>query len=142
VFSNRKWQQFALLLNLIGSLLLFYSFQATSSDFRLITATTTSAIGGEIKEYALCVDNYTLLQSNAQNEMVLGHRGCTEWANSKPAAVVSIEHRSFIGIGFVFTLAGFLLQLLSIPEPRTIASLRRELKELKLQERTSDVRKE
>ena len=53
MFSNRKWQQFALLLNLAGTALLFYSFQATSSDFKLVTAVGHSVLVQEL--YALCV---------------------------------------------------------------------------------------
>jgi hypothetical protein len=135
VFSNRKWQQFALFLNLVGTALLFYSFQATSSDFKLVTATTKSAVAGEIKQYALCVNNYTLLETNGRTGVGIGMHSCPGWENARPAAVVNIEHPAFEGLGFVLLLLGFLIQYLAVPQPRTMAALRLELKKLKAEER-------
>lgn len=136
MFSNRKWYQAALALNMFGWLLLFYSFQATSSDFRLVTATSNSAIAGELKQYALCVNNYTLLETDSHHGMYIGTQGCPDWQHARPAAVVNIEHPRFVGIGFLFVMLGFLLQYLSIPQPKTIAALRMELKKLKAEERS------
>jgi hypothetical protein len=135
VFSNRKWQQFALFLNLVGTALLFYSFQATSSDFRLVTATDHSAVAGESKQYALCVNNYTLIQTDSRTGVLLGHASCPDWAHARPAAVVNIEHPAFEGLGFVLLLLGFLIQYLSVPQPKTIAQIRAELKLLQAQEK-------
>jgi hypothetical protein len=135
VFSNRKWYQTALALNLLGSLLLFYSFQATSSDFRLVSATSNSTIAGELKQYALCVNDYTLLETDSHHGVAIGSMGCPDWEHARPAAVVNIEHPRFVGIGFILMLSGFLLQYLSVPQPKTIASLRKELKEIKMAER-------
>ena len=76
MFSNPKWQRIALILNLAGTALLFYSFQATSSDFRLVTATSRSVLTpGEFKQYALCVNNYTILQTDSQHGMKIGSMG-------------------------------------------------------------------
>lgn len=133
MFSNRKWQQFALILNLLGTLLLFFSFQATSSDFKLVTAKEPSVFG-TITRYALCVNNYTLIESDSRHGIIMGHASCPSWEQARPAAVVNIEHPTFEGIGFILLLAGFLLQYLSIPQPKTIQELRKELKALKLQE--------
>jgi hypothetical protein len=134
VFSNRKWQQIALILNLAGTALLFYSFQATSSDFRLVTATTHSVMG-EFHQYALCVNNYTVVETDSQHGIRLGQINCPDWAHSKPAAVVNIEHPTFVGIGFIILLAGFLLQYLSIPQAKTMAQLRAELKAARMTDR-------
>lgn len=132
MFSNRKWQQVALLLNLAGTALLFYSFQATSSDIRVVTATTKSVLSQEpFKQYALCVNNFTILQTDSKHGVQIGHVGCPEWERSKPAAVVNIEHPTFVGIGFLILMGGFLIQYLSVPQPRTIAQIRQELKILK-----------
>jgi hypothetical protein len=131
VFSTRKWQQRALILNLVGTALLFYSFQATSSDFHLVTAKTHSAIAGEITHYALCVNNYTLLESDSKNGLIMGSKGCPSWEQSRPAAVVNIEHPAFEGLGFTILLLGFLIQYLAVPQPRTIQEMRDELRILK-----------
>lgn len=134
MFSTRKWQQFALFLNLVGTALLFFSFQATSSDFRLVTAKTHSAVAGEMDEYALCVNNYTLLATDAHSGLYLGRRGCPDWSHARPAAVVNIEYPVLEGLGFVILLLGFLIQYLAVPQPKTIQQLRQELKALKLRE--------
>jgi hypothetical protein len=136
VFSNRKWQQFALILNLVGTALLFYSFQATSSDFRLVTAVSKSVLTKEdIKQYALCVNDYALIVSDSKSGIIMGHRGCPDWEHAKPAAVVNIEHPTFEGLGFLILLAGFLLQYLAVPQPKTIAQIREELKRLKAEQK-------
>jgi hypothetical protein len=148
VFSSRKWQQFALFLNLLGTALLFYSFQATSSDFKLVTAKPEASVldkdpyaiqatgvGNGTTNYALCVNNYTLIMSDAKSGVSVGHHGCPDWEHARPAAVVSIEHPRFEGLGFLLLMAGFFIQYLSVPQPRTIAELRKELKVLKAQEK-------
>ena len=135
MFSNRKWQQFALFLNLVGTAVLFYSFQATSSDFKLVTDVSESAIGGEIKQYALCVNNYTLLETDSHRSVSIGHQGCPNWQSARPAAVVNVEHPAFIEIGFITLLLGYLIQYLAVPQPKTVAALRLELKMLKAKER-------
>jgi hypothetical protein len=129
VFSNRKWQQRALILNLLGTALLFYSFQATSSDFKLVTAKSDSATGGTL--YALCVDNYTLLATDAHSGILMGHKECPSWDKARPAAVVNIEHPAFEGLGFILLLAGFLVQYLSVPQPQTIHQIREEVRVLR-----------
>jgi hypothetical protein len=132
VFSNRKWQQFALILNLAGTALLFYSFQATSSDFRLVTSISKSVIlSKEIRRYALCVNNYALVETDSEHGILIGHENCPDWEHAKPAAVVNIEHPTFVGIGFVILIAGFFVQYLAVPQPKTVAQLRAELKSLK-----------
>jgi hypothetical protein len=133
VFSNPKWQRFALILNLAETAILFYSFQATSSDFRLVTTKIDSVmnVGGEFKQYALCVNNFTLIHTDSRHGMEIGIKGCPDWENSRPAAVVNVEHPIFVGIGFVTLLAGFFIQYLSVPQPKTISEIRNELKDAK-----------
>jgi hypothetical protein len=115
--------------------MLFYSFQATSSDFHLVTAKTHSVLIGDITHYALCVNNYTLLETDSKNGIMIGTPGCPSWADSRPAAVVNIEHPAFEGLGFILLLLGFLIQYLAVPQPKTVAALRMELKKLKAEER-------
>ncbi len=139
MFSNRKWQQFALFLNLVGTAMLFYSFQATSSDIRLVTATSRSVLSAEpLKQYALCVNNYTMIETDSRSSVRIGSNGCPDWEKSKPAAVVNVEHPRFVGLGFVILMAGFLLQYFSVPQPKTIAQLRMELKKLKTEAKSAN----
>jgi hypothetical protein len=141
VLANPKWQKAALVLNLVGTGVLFYSFQATSSDFRLVTAplqrgqrlpiaAVVAGSGGNLgdRQYALCVNNYTLLSSDVASGIRLAYRGCPSWQDAKPAAVVSIEHPRFEGLGFFLLILGFGLQYFAVPQPATIAYLHNELK--------------
>jgi hypothetical protein len=122
VFATRGWMRFALLLNLFGTVLLFLSFQATSSNFRLITTSQGDS--------ALCVDQRALIISYAVRGMSIGTMDCPDWQNARPAAVVNVERPSFVTLGFICTTLGFLLQFLSIPTAKTIHDIRKELKEL------------
>jgi hypothetical protein len=149
VLANPKWQKAALALNLVGTIVLFYSFQATSSDFRLVTApyVPPTMPAGSIppkgfvpppqgsKQYALCVNNFTLIQSDGRNSVLMGHRGCPDWENSRPAAVVNIEHPTFEGLGFLLLITGFTLQYFSVPQAATVAHLRQQIKMAQIQER-------
>jgi hypothetical protein len=71
VFANRKWAQFALILNLAGTVALFYSFQATSSNFRLITLVTNSALGTS-EQSALCVYGQTMMSAQKSGSWTIG----------------------------------------------------------------------
>jgi hypothetical protein len=137
VLSNPKLQKAALFLNLLGAILLFYSFQATSSDFKLITTSSKSVLP-DSKQYALCVNDYALIVSDGKNGISLGHPGCPDWEDARPAAVVSIEHPWFEKAGFSLLILGFLLQCFPVPQAETVAHLRKQLKSAKLRE---DVKK-
>jgi hypothetical protein len=90
VFASRKWTRIALALNLAGTLLLFYSFQATSSSFRLISRSQPGVMGS-YTEYAICVKDFTLLQTIGHG-VGIGHLGCPTSEDDRPAAVVNTEH--------------------------------------------------
>ena len=124
MFATRGWARFALLCNLLGTVLLFLSFQATSSDFKLITTSDGRS--------ALCVHNRALLIFLPNGGWQLGARECPEWEHARPAAVVNIERPMFVTIGFSLTTLGFLLQFLSLPSPKTIAQMRADLKAARL----------
>jgi hypothetical protein len=111
-----------LALNLAGSVLLFLSFQATSSNVKIVTTKDGRT--------ALCVDGRGLIESGARGFGV-GMSKCPDWENAKPAAVVNIEYPFMVTLGFSLTLAGFLIQYLSVPDPRTIDALRAEITTLK-----------
>ena len=65
----------------------------------------------------------------------MGGSECPDWENSKAAAVVNIEHPMFEGLGFTLLVLGFALQYLAVPQPKTVAALRMELKKIKAQEK-------
>lgn len=140
MFGSRKWTRIALALNLAGMILLFYSFQATSSSFRLIKRPTGGTFQSKY-DYEICVENYTLLSTDANGDLTLGHYGCPVTKDDRRAAVVNTEHPDFITLGFLLIVAGFIIQFFAVPEPRTIAQLRHEIKTLKKEEKLK-IRKE
>jgi hypothetical protein len=132
VFSSRGWTKFALATNLLGTLLLFYSFQATSSSFRLINRPN----GPFGQSYEICVGDFTLLTTDGRGSVGLGHKGCPIAANDRPAAVVNIEKPEFVTLGFLLIVAGFIVQFFAVPEPVSIAELRKQVKALKKLQRS------
>jgi hypothetical protein len=96
----------------------------------------TNAFGIDT-EYAICVQDFTLLKTNGANGIALGYRGCPTSVDDRPAAVVNTEHPSFITLGFCMILAGFAIQYFAVPEPKTIAQLRQEIKALRMRERAN-----
>lgn len=132
MFSNRKWTRIALVMNLIGWVCLFLSFQATSSNFKLVTAPDGRS--------ALCVNGSALLVSLPNGGTGIGYKECPDWEHARPAAVVNIEMPSLVTAGFFFITAGFLLQFLAIPSTRTIAQMRQELKKAQMQSKMDKAR--
>jgi hypothetical protein len=120
VFASRGWMRFALLLNLFGTALLFYSFQATSSNVRIVTAPD----GTE----ALCMNQTALFILRARGSEIGMIGPCPDQPNSRAIAVVNIEYPILVTIGFLILVSGFLVQVLSIPGTKTIAQMRKELK--------------
>jgi hypothetical protein len=80
------------------------------------------------------VKDFTLLQTNGQG-ISLGHRGCATSEDDRPAAVVNTEHPSFITLGFLMIVTGFIIQFFAVPEPKNIAQLRKEIKVMKMKEK-------
>ena len=136
MFSNRKWTQAALILNLLGTVALFYSFQATSSNFRLVThkADSVLAAPGD-EESALCVYGHAMMVAGKRGGWTIGGGPCPDWEHAKAAAVVNIEHPVFEGLGFALLIFGFALQYFAVPQPKTVAQMREELKRLKAEQK-------
>jgi len=120
----------ALILNLVGTVTLFLSFQATSSNFRLITTKDGKS--------ALCVDQRAMLIALPGGGWTIGSQQCPDWENARPAAVVNIEKPGFVTLGFILTTLGFLLQFLSFPSPKSAAQMRIELKAAERAERKAE----
>ncbi len=120
--------------NLLGTVALFYSFQATSSNFRLVTVNDTSP-GSLGEQSALCVYGHSMMTAGARGGWTIGGGPCPDWEHSRAAAVVNIEHPWLEGVGFLLLMGGFLLQLLSVPSPRTIVQLREEMKVIRKEEK-------
>jgi hypothetical protein len=118
VFSNRKWMRIALFLNLLGTVLLYLSFQATSSTVKIVRTTDgrTALCMGEIGVFA-----------NKGNVVEFG-LGCPDPTNARPIAIVTVEKPALIYIGFALLTLGFLTQLLSVPSPKTLAQMRADVK--------------
>ena len=140
MFGSRKWTRLALALNLTGTLLLFLSFQATSSSFRLIKRHVSEHFKGEI-EYSICVEDYTLLSTSGHGGLFMGGaQGCPIAQDDRRAAVVNTEHPLFITTGFSLIVIGFIIQFFAVPEPKTVAELRYQIKMLKIKEKAEEER--
>lgn len=66
---------------------------------------------------------------------MIGHEGCPAAQQARPAAVVNVEHPCFVTVGFLLIVFGFIIQFFAVPEPKSIAGLRKEIKLLKMQEK-------
>jgi hypothetical protein len=91
MFSGPLFASFALIANLVGTVLLFYSFQATSSAFRLIKRD----LGNAQLEYRICADELTLSKADTRGNMIMNLGPCPPSLDQRPAAIVTIEHESF-----------------------------------------------
>lgn len=103
-----QWSRLSASLNLVGSLLLFFSFQATSTDFLLVTNPDGQS--------ALCVGKAALFVLTLDRGLKMG-TGCPEWQSGKPTAVVNTEHPKFAFWGLLMILVGFVSQYLGIERP-------------------------
>jgi hypothetical protein len=124
VLGSRKWQKVGLAANLAGAVLLWLSFQATSSNLKIVTTTDHRT--------ALCAAGRALIVDDPlHGGTAFGVARCPEWENARPAAVVNVELPFLVTLGFILLLLGFAVQYFSIPNPETIEHLREELKLLR-----------
>jgi hypothetical protein len=123
VFASKTWARIGLALNVAGAICLFYAFQATSSNFRLITTSSGDS--------ALCVEQRAMMIASKDGGWVIGAMSCPDWVNAKPAAVVNIEKPILVTVGLLSTLAGFTLQFFTIPNDLTEDEINRNLRLLR-----------
>jgi hypothetical protein len=104
--------QLSAALNLLGSLLVFASFQATSTKLLLVT--------GNGKEIAFCIGDRAVFGLSPDGRgMMMGYR-CPTGDTAKPAAVVNTDAPWMAISGWMILAAGFGLQFFSIEKPKEI----------------------
>ena len=145
--EDPRWARTALLLNLVGTILLALSFQATSSDFRFVTAKNFSVPGNYGPRsamhfdtvFALCTNDRTLIaegkESSKLPSLILSAPGCPNSEIAKSAAVVNTEHPSFLYLGLICSAVGFFIQLLIVPRRKTLAELNEDMRILRKQKK-------
>ena len=107
MFASRGWMRFALFCNLLGALLLFLSFQATSSNVKLISFSNGRTV--------LCTNGRSVLDVTPNAFSLRAAVECPDQGNAKPIALVTIEYPKMVTAGFILTLLGFTLQWFSFP---------------------------
>jgi hypothetical protein len=119
--------QLSAALVVIGSFLVFYAFQATSTGFLVYTHGTRG-------ESAMCVGDppHSMLAIGADGELIMGmrdfDRSCSQ---GKKFAVVNTDSPRLATIGWILLLLGFVLQIVSTPRPVLTAPDRKRLRKLK-----------
>jgi hypothetical protein len=112
---------------LIGSFLVFYAFQATSTEFLVYTHGTHG-------ESSMCVGDppHSMLALGADGELILGmrdfDRSCSQGKNF---AVINTDSPHLATIGWILLLLGFVLQIVSTQRPVLTVLDRRRLKKLR-----------
>jgi hypothetical protein len=104
ILASRRWMRFALFCNLLGTLLIFLSFQAMSSDVKLLSSNNGTAF---------CAYGEAVLIANNSNVAVGGH--CPDWPQSRATPLLSVEHPRTAILGFSLMLLGFFLQWFALP---------------------------
>jgi hypothetical protein len=103
-------------LNLAGSLLVFLSFQATSTRLVLVTSSDKSD-----KTAAFCIGDTALFRLSSDGHGVGLGTSCPQSENMKPAAVVNTEYPWMAKLGWFLLLFGIGLQVYSI-EPSKLTN--------------------
>jgi len=114
--STYNLARLSAVLNIVGSILLFFSFQATSTKF-LIVPTNDGRT-------ALCVGSEAMFVVKPGGGIGIGTK-CPDSDKGKPAAVVNTECPVLAVIGFLMILGGFITQYKSIEKPAANRAERR-----------------
>jgi hypothetical protein len=130
VFASRGWMRVALLFNLVGTALLFFAFQATSSNINIVQSDDGST--------TFCIGHSGFIRHMPDGRLGLLGECPPPTRGSRPISVVNIEHPFFVTLGFLFTVMGFTIQILALPSAKTIAQMQAEVrmvrKQIKLKE--------
>jgi hypothetical protein len=104
MFASRRWMRFALFCNLLGTLLIFLSFQAMSSNVKLLSSNNTTAV---------CAYGEALMITSNSNVAVGGH--CPDLPQARASTLLSVDHPRTAILGFSLMLLGFFLQWFALP---------------------------
>ena len=114
-FGLHAWiARAALVLNFLGTILLVYSFQATTTDFRFIAVRDVTARGAPNpggSSYSICADKLGLAAIDATGSTYMGAGNCALWDRGNPAAVVLSDHPWLLKVGLGLSAFGCFVQL-------------------------------
>lgn len=114
---HRLFEILALVLNFFGTLLLSYSFQASSSDFRLTklefppVGMRVSAPPSEPTLYSICVKNVAVAAQQGLSTQFGDERGC-QASDDNHVAIVTSDHPWAGQWGLILNMIGFAMQAL------------------------------
>lgn len=126
VFKYRL-AQLSASLSLLGSFVVFYAFQATSTGFLVYTH-------GPRGESALCVGDprRSMLALGPDGEFIMGmrefDRSCSQGKN---LSIVSTDSPHLIRFGWILVILGFISQMVAIERPIFSEAETRRLKKLR-----------
>ncbi len=105
----KYWMAFlAAILNLAGSGLVFFSFQAASANLLLVAPKDGSL--------AFCIGDRAVFGLGPGGSTIIGY-GCPKALDTKPAAVVNTDSPGLAKFGWLLIGLGFLFQLFSLQRP-------------------------
>lgn len=100
--KSRYWARLSVILNLVGFLFLYYSFQTASTKIEVVRNTTTTA---------LCADGRAMVALGKDGSAVIAspepYKPCS---NGKPAAIVNTDLPILGKIGFACIIASLFAQ--------------------------------
>ena len=110
--SKYQMARLSAALNLLGSLLVFASFQATSTRLLLVI--------GNNKEVAFCIGDRALFGLSPDGMGLRMGYGCPKGDTVRPAAVVNTDAPWMAISGWIMLAVGFGLQFFSIEKPQVV----------------------
>jgi uncharacterized membrane protein len=126
MFSYRM-ARLSAMLTLLGSILIFYAFQATSTGFLVYTH-------GKHGESAMCIGDppRSLIAMGPSGELLMAMRGYDQsCSQGRHFAVIDTESPRLACFGWILMLVGFILQMLSIEKPMSAKEDQKRLKKLR-----------
>jgi hypothetical protein len=108
--SKYQMARASAILNLVGAVLLFVSFQATSTDFMLVST--------KDGRQALCVGKRAMFVMEPNYHTGIGVATCPNDPDAKPAAVINTDEPWLAKLGWLLIVVGFIFQWASIEPPQ------------------------